>query len=409
MPRQVAGPACWFGPPPPPLRVQRQAAWRQASVPTAPLLPPRPPPFCPAAARSAPQHHPLPNPPPNCARLTRRLCRPRACADRPVVGVGIEDDAVSRTMQGEFFARLGATEHVVLGATAREQDTFVDVALGLRDARTLHPLPPPHRPVDVALIDEHIAQPRRDDPLWGTELVEELRTRGFQGVVCLVTGGSAGRLPWSMRVRVPGVEVAVLKTSLLDEAVVHAVRACHQVLQQRGAPRYEYPGASSVFMNAPSLRGTASGSDAEGANSADSVTVDGFTWTQDEDGELELVIARDGPPLPLVPIFLQTPDSQRRDASRAQAAVHFERVARRRLLHRRFRAYAKLSGRLVVLRAAAAGRVYAPGRTGQRLAANEFEECAARQQDEGGSPPPLRPPTPPSLRPPTTESEEPCS
>lgn len=74
------------------------------------------------------------------------------------------------------------------------------------------------------------------------------------------------------------------------------------------------------------------------------------------------------------PLFVM---SQRgmREKSRAQAVSHFEKVARRRVLWRKFRAIGRLAGRLSTRRAEAAERAYAPGGAGQAQAQAEFEEA----------------------------------
>ena len=74
------------------------------------------------------------------------------------------------------------------------------------------------------------------------------------------------------------------------------------------------------------------------------------------------------------PLFL-TSQRDVREQSRAQAVAHFEQLARRRVLWRKFRAIGRLAGRLSTMRAEAAERAYAPGGAGQVQAQAEFEEA----------------------------------
>lgn len=106
------------------------------------------------------------------------------------------------------------------------------------------------------------------------------------------------------------------------------------------------------------------------------VTFDGFTWMLDENDHVEAFPFGGGrdPCTLQQPLFVM---SQRgmREKSRAQAVSHFEKVARRRVLWRKFRAIGRLAGRLSTRRAEAAERAYAPGGAGQAQAQAEFEEA----------------------------------
>eukprot|EP00964_Phaeocystis_antarctica_P002758 scaffold1455_cov65-Phaeocystis_antarctica.AAC.15 len=74
-------------------------------------------------------------------------------------------------------------------------------------------------------------------------------------------------------------------------------------------------------------------------------------------------------------LAVRTQSYAARRQSRVQAVSHFEKLARRRLLWRKFRAIGRLAGRLSTMRAEAAQRTYAPGGAGQAEAAAEFEQA----------------------------------
>ena len=107
----------------------------------------------------------------------------------PLFVACIDDAYLTRElMRLALFPAIGAdtSRSVALGETREEQLSFVDVALGQLD-QSLRPLPPPHHPADIVVLDQNILL---DGELHccGTVIAEQLRARGFKGVVCIMTG-----------------------------------------------------------------------------------------------------------------------------------------------------------------------------------------------------------------------------
>ena len=73
---------------------------------------------------------------------------------------------------------------------------------------SLRPLPAPHRPADIVVLDQNILL---DGKLhcYGSVLIEQLRASGFAGVACVITGDlkDVGRLSTA-----PGLDLVVTKS-----------------------------------------------------------------------------------------------------------------------------------------------------------------------------------------------------
>lgn len=128
--------------------------------------------------------------------------------------IGIDDDPMSRDVQ------MGLMEHMLhadmarsgaLGATSAECERFVDVALGRLDLSLQSVNEEETQPADVVLLDQNIGA-----HLLGSDIARALRTRGFRGVTCIMTGSSRGDIA---RLRgLPGVDICVEKgASVLSE------------------------------------------------------------------------------------------------------------------------------------------------------------------------------------------------
>ena len=130
----------------------------------------------------------------------------RASRSTPLVCAGIDDSPLPQQMMEVLFQAIGAdmTRSRAIGTSREEQLGFVDYVLGAVDSQ-LAPLPMPHRQVDIALLDQHILLDGEQQVL-GSELVVQLRERGFTGVVCLISGGSAEAAA-QLRT-LPGVDMA---------------------------------------------------------------------------------------------------------------------------------------------------------------------------------------------------------
>ena len=114
---------------------------------------------------------------------------PTEVAKSPLFVAAIDDSSFARQVnEAMLFPLLYADKSVskAVGETRAEQQGFVDFALGHVDA-SMRPLSPPHRPADVALLDENITL--QDEPhLLGSDLAKQLRSRGFRGIICIISG-----------------------------------------------------------------------------------------------------------------------------------------------------------------------------------------------------------------------------
>lgn len=110
-----------------------------------------------------------------------------------LVCIGIDDDELSRTLLSAMFEHVlhaNMSRSALLGSTPAECASFVDLALGLVD-REMRPLALADggRPADLAVLDQNIFAGATC--IHGSDLAASLRARGFDGVVCILTGSSA--------------------------------------------------------------------------------------------------------------------------------------------------------------------------------------------------------------------------
>jgi len=121
----------------------------------------------------------------------------------------VDDSPMVLEMLRFHILQIGLHEVYTLGSTFEEQSHVEDVIMGLRDPlKPAFKLPPPHTPVEVAVLDLRLAlaQPcpphlkgLRDDgksvlPVHGIDLALRLRSRGFAGTVILHTAESPAAL-----------------------------------------------------------------------------------------------------------------------------------------------------------------------------------------------------------------------
>ena len=104
---------------------------------------------------------------------------------------GLDYAPLPQQMFGLLIRAIGADamRSRAIGTSRKEQLGFVDYALGAVDSH-LNPLPPPHRHVDIVLLVQNILLDG-EPYLLGSDLVVQLRERGFAGVACLISGHSA--------------------------------------------------------------------------------------------------------------------------------------------------------------------------------------------------------------------------
>uniref|UniRef100_A0A7S0LGC6 Uncharacterized protein n=1 Tax=Coccolithus braarudii TaxID=221442 RepID=A0A7S0LGC6_9EUKA len=107
----------------------------------------------------------------------------------PLLCLGLDDDEMCRTLLSFLFTKLMNADwrSRAFGATREEVDLFMSVALGRALGADVLP------PADVVLIDEHLRLSSNEEIL-GHVLAEELRRRGFRGVICAMTAASGGEL-----------------------------------------------------------------------------------------------------------------------------------------------------------------------------------------------------------------------
>jgi hypothetical protein len=155
--------------------------------------------------------------------------------DDALLCVGLDDDRFMRRGHAMVFSRLGATSSRVFGETREEQVGFVDVALGLRglDLELKETDGCAVRAADVVLVDQFIDL-CGDPHLLGTDVVSELRRRGFCGVVVIVSGASKATMS-EVRKSCPGADFVVGKSEVLvSRGLVSKVRSALDAKKQRG-------------------------------------------------------------------------------------------------------------------------------------------------------------------------------
>jgi len=110
----------------------------------------------------------------------------RSC---PLICLGLDDSDMCRMFHEflfENFLSADPERSTSLGKTPEEIERFVDVALGLVSPE-LRPVPEGERRVaDLVLIDQHMEIGLKR---WiGTDIARKLRSAGFQGVICVMSG-----------------------------------------------------------------------------------------------------------------------------------------------------------------------------------------------------------------------------
>ena len=157
-----------------------------------------------------------------------------------LVCLGLDSHWSGRAMQTMFFEEcLGAdmSRSLSMGEGARDEEMFMEVALGRLDG-DLQPVPVGEQHhVDVVVVNQYIRNPGPQLEGWdhgrlGSDLAEQLDARGFRGVFCLITALNPEALADVHTL--PGVDIALPKsTPHADMAarVLKAVEAKHLWLQ----------------------------------------------------------------------------------------------------------------------------------------------------------------------------------
>uniref|UniRef100_A0A7S4BYQ6 Response regulatory domain-containing protein n=1 Tax=Chrysotila carterae TaxID=13221 RepID=A0A7S4BYQ6_CHRCT len=156
-----------------------------------------------ALAPPAPSLHKSSSSTPSCRSASKLVC------------ASIDDEDVPRMMLEVLIETyLGADMRYscAVGASIEQQRAFADIALGLVDAE-LRPLAE-RRVVDVVVLDENINL-SVSPPILGSNLIKDMRARGFTGVACIMTGESSERL--AQLQKQPSIDIVVEKGTPLQQ------------------------------------------------------------------------------------------------------------------------------------------------------------------------------------------------
>jgi len=103
--------------------------------------------------------------------------------------LGLDDSSMCRQLHEIVFSEYldaDMSRSVSLGASIEEVESFADVALGVKTADLMYVPEGERRAADVVLIDQHLLV---DNEVWmGSDIASALRARGFEGLVCLMSG-----------------------------------------------------------------------------------------------------------------------------------------------------------------------------------------------------------------------------
>lgn len=133
------------------------------------------------------------NPGPSAIRDGRRRSSAPASTKatrQPFVCIGLDDTPMLRKMHMHLFKLFVGADMErsgSMGATRDEIIGFIDVVMGWRD---LQMQPVNLAPADVAVIDQNLCDDMDEVVILGEEIAQQLRERGFKGVICLLTGSN---------------------------------------------------------------------------------------------------------------------------------------------------------------------------------------------------------------------------
>jgi hypothetical protein len=100
---------------------------------------------------------------------------------------------------------LKAEESIVIGKNHAEIEAAVDIIMGRKTAAS--PIHVSQRPADIVTLDQQLGH----DHLQGTDIAAALAEENFQGVVCILSGGSEEDMAKYMGM--PGVDMFVSKAT----------------------------------------------------------------------------------------------------------------------------------------------------------------------------------------------------
>ncbi len=102
---------------------------------------------------------------------------------------------------------LKVAESVVIGKNHAEIEAAVDIIMGRKTDAWLSPVHASQRPADIVTLDQQLGH----NHLQGTDIAAALAEEHFQGVVCILSGGSEEDMTKYMKM--PGVDLVVSKAT----------------------------------------------------------------------------------------------------------------------------------------------------------------------------------------------------
>lgn len=108
-----------------------------------------------------------------------------------------------------------------IGASDEECDEYVDVVMG---KKTISLAPASLPPADIAVLDENIELDGEAGVIFGSDLVKELRQKGFKGVTCILTGAHRDKV--AELSAAPGVDLAFEKNQDIKQ-IANALLEAH--------------------------------------------------------------------------------------------------------------------------------------------------------------------------------------
>jgi hypothetical protein len=102
---------------------------------------------------------------------------------------------------------LKAEESIVIGKNHAEIEAAVDIIMGRKPDAWLSPIQVSQWPADIVTLDQQLGH----DHLQGTDIAAALAEENFQGVVCILSGGSEEDMAKYMEM--PGVDMVVSKAT----------------------------------------------------------------------------------------------------------------------------------------------------------------------------------------------------
>ncbi len=102
---------------------------------------------------------------------------------------------------------LKVEESIVIGKSHAEIEAAVDIIMGRKSDAWLSPIHVSQWPADIVTLDQQLGHAH----LQGTDIAAALTEEHFQGVVCILSGGSEENM--AKYLEMPGVDMVVSKAT----------------------------------------------------------------------------------------------------------------------------------------------------------------------------------------------------